>query len=123
MGRNNEQQTPESVELTPEQITAAAEAKQLEDNRLMALQAEKDAAAIVVDFTTDQILAMKLTDCYEKRDEIAANAVASVIRGKVQAEIDRNMKAAYIARSKNREAVAVEADKVIVSLQDLKALL
>lgn len=79
-----------------------------------------EATVILVELDATQVEALAYLEVTEKRDEIAGNAFAAVLRGKVQSAMDKAIKAKYIAQSKNKPAVAEECEKEIQKLIRLK---
>lgn len=87
-----------------------------------ALEAAKTAeqTVILVELDDAQVEAMAYLEVSEQRDTIASNAFAAALRGKVQSQCDKAIKAKYIAQSKNKPALAEECEVEIQKLIRLK---
>lgn len=79
-----------------------------------------EATVILVELDAAQVEALAHLEATDKRDEIASNAFAAVLRGKVQSAMDKAIKAKYIAQSKNKPAVAEECEREIQVIIKLK---
>lgn len=79
-----------------------------------------EATVILVELDTAQLEALNELDLVNKRDEIASAAFAAALRGKVQSQCDKAIKAKYIAQSKNKPALAEECEKEIQTWIRLK---
>lgn len=114
---SNEQQKP--VEGKPvEQQSKEEILAQLK----LARDAEKELEAncFIGELDEAQRAAMDALDLFSKRNEIAIAAFAAVLRGKVQSQCDKAIKAKYIAQSKNKAALAEECEKEIQTWIRLK---
>lgn len=94
----------------------------MNNEQKQALQAATaaEATVILVELDAAQTEALKELDLENKRDEIASAAFAAALRGKVQSQCDKAIKAKYIAQSKNKSAVAEECEKEIQTWIRLK---
>lgn len=79
-----------------------------------------EATVILVELDAAQLEALNELDLVNKRDEIASAAFAAALRGKVQSQCDKAIKAKYIAQSKNKPALAEECEKEIQTWIKLK---
>lgn len=79
-----------------------------------------EATVVLVELDTAQLEALNELDLLNKRDEIASASFAAALRGKVQSQCDKAIKAKYIAQSKNKPALAEECEKEIQTWIRLK---
>lgn len=79
-----------------------------------------EQTVILVELDANQLNALRELGIEEKRDDIASAAFAAALRGKVQSQCDKAIKAKYIAQSKNKVALAEECEKEIQVLIKLK---
>ena len=87
--------------MTTEQKNNAVEAKAAE------------ATVILVELSEAQTQVLTELGLLADRDNIAASAFASAVRGKLQSSIDRAIKAKYEADSRGKKAVSEELEKEI----------
>lgn len=79
-----------------------------------------EATVVLVELDAAQLEALNELDLVNKRDEIASAAFAAALRGKVQSQCDKAIKAKYIAQSKNKPALAEECEVEIQTWIRLK---